>query len=430
MARQSGRSGKRRRGSRPGGRGSRPPSLLDRAVEVTRGIAAADPLTAEIIASGLLSASRQELADEDADREWAERLIDRFARTRSADGLACLIAIRALLPPEWRESTDAAIGALGRLVLPGPAWASDIEAPRALDAWSATDEYGDQTLVGVGFRHGAWVPHGLQFMVDRNFEGLIRQATVAEQPDLLLRAWTDTAPPDLVPHSVSSQEVADRLSQGIRMFDMYLAPPADDEVWRLMPLLRARLRGLPAAQEPPEEKPLSDARRRRLARDFARSDEAPPGIDAELLAGYFVDYGADWSGGDALRWSPVRVELLLLDWFPRKVALADADVQSVPVALRGWVRWAAREKGISAEGLAGTLEAIDRFAGEFVSAMSDESTFGPAKSLADAMLREGVDMADQAAVDRWIGAWNARRLAEIGMAASTRHEEAKGKHRR
>jgi hypothetical protein len=420
--RSRGSSGRSRHAQR------RPKSAAEQAVDLVRGLSGEDPLTAELVASSLLAVSRGEMADEAADRAWADLLVATFQRTKSADGLAILFAIRALLPPTWREPADAAIAALMHLAIPSPPWAAEIDAPRPLDAWAATDEYGDQTMVGVGFRHGAWLPNGLQFMVDRNFEGLVRQAMVAPRPDAMLQVWSENAPADLEPHATTAQEAADRLAVGIGMFDLYLDPPVDDDVRRLMPLLRARLRQLPPAVEPREEKPVGAARRRRLARDFARSDDAPPGIDAELLASYFIDYGADWSGGDPLRWSPVRVELLLMDWFPRKVALADQEIAAVPVALRGWVRWAARHKGISSEGLAETLAALDEFGGEFVAAMHDEESFGPAKSLARAMLEDGIDVTDEAAVQRWIGAWNAERLADTVRESEVKARKRGGKH--
>lgn len=59
-----------------------------------------------------------------------------------------------------------------------------------------------------------------------------------------------------------------------------------------------------------------------------------------------------------------------------------------------------------------TLDAIDQFEPEFLDAMSDESRAGPAKSIVAAMQRDGVDIADPAALDRWIEEFNKRPFAE------------------
>lgn len=63
--------------------------------------------------------------------------------------------------------------------------------------------------------------------------------------------------------------------------------------------------------------------------------------------------------------------------------------------------------GLEARWIAETEEAVDRFAKEFRRAMTDQTEFGPAKSLVNAMLADGVDLLDQAAVDRWIEEFNA-----------------------
>lgn len=62
--------------------------------------------------------------------------------------------------------------------------------------------------------------------------------------------------------------------------------------------------------------------------------------------------------------------------------------------------------------IAETEEAVDRWAKEFRAAMTDSSQFGPAKGLANAMLADGVDVLDQAAVDQWVEAFNQRPFAE------------------
>jgi len=108
---------------------------MDRALQVGRGMATADPLTAEMLASAVLSVSRGELSDEAADREWADQLVERLARTRPADSLAFLTAIHVLAPPEWRDPAEAAISGLRRLGAPPPPWATALIAPRVLDAW-------------------------------------------------------------------------------------------------------------------------------------------------------------------------------------------------------------------------------------------------------------------------------------------------------
>ena len=57
---------------------------------------------------------------------------------------------------------------------------------------------------------------------------------------------------------------------------------------------------------------------------------------------------------------------------------------------------------------------LDRIAPRFADAVMDPSNWGMARSLVQAMAADGVDLGDQAAVDRWIAAYNTR--VEPGVA--------------
>jgi len=54
------------------------------------------------------------------------------------------------------------------------------------------------------------------------------------------------------------------------------------------------------------------------------------------------------------------------------------------------------------------LESVDAFAPEYAETMADDSRAGPAKQVAMAMLADDVDLPDDAAVQRWLEAYNAR----------------------
>src|SRR4029077_2499422 len=72
------------------------------------------------------------------------------------------------------------------------------------------------------------------------------------------------------------------------------------------------------------------------------------------------------------------------------------------------------ESGEIPEGTARTLEReLDEIAPRFTEVMMDPSNWGMAGSLVHAMAADGVDLDDQAAVDRWISGYNAG-LAGIG----------------
>ena len=124
-----------------------------------------------------------------------------------------------------------------------------------------------------------------------------------------------------------------------------------------------------------------------------------PSVD---LARWFVDFACDYGAGDPLRWSPIAVEILLGDWLPRKATLDQAEIDALPEVLHRFVRFSAQRKGLSDDIIAGTLEAVDRFAPDFVEGMADNDRAGPAKQLARELLAAGIDLTDPSAVQRWI----------------------------
>ena len=141
-----------------------------------------------------------------------------------------------------------------------------------------------------------------------------------------------------------------------------------------------------------------------------------PGADAselEPLLGLMRDYlgidtPADLGRGD--------LEELLLRVYPRKITVLDrADTEDTIPAVRDFLAYLA-ESGEMAEGAAGRLEReLDRIEPRFADAVMDPSNWGMARSFVQAMAADGVDMGDQAAVDRWIAASNARVDPADGM---------------
>ena len=121
----------------------------------------------------------------------------------------------------------------------------------------------------------------------------------------------------------------------------------------------------------------------------------------DLMRDYLdIDSPADLGAGD--------LKELLLRIYPRKMTVFDAaDTENTVPGVRDFVAYLA-ESGEVTEGTARTLEReLDEIAPRFTEVMMDPSNWGMAGSLVHAMAADGVDLDDQAAVDRWIGSYNA-----------------------
>ena len=127
----------------------------------------------------------------------------------------------------------------------------------------------------------------------------------------------------------------------------------------------------------------------------------------DLMRNYLdVEGPADLGAGD--------LRELLLRIYPRKMTVFDAsDTQDTIPAVRDFLAYLA-ERGEIPEGTARALEReLDEVAPRFTEEMMDPSNWGMAGSLVRAMAADGVDLDDQAAVDRWISRYNAH-LAGVG----------------
>ncbi len=148
---------------------------------------------------------------------------------------------------------------------------------------------------------------------------------------------------------------------------------------------------------------------RRWAKTTKRKLSGDPGAVAgemqtllDLMPDYLgIDSPADLSEG--------HLEQLLLRIYPRKITVLDpADADDTIPAIRDFLAYLAAT-GQLPEGTVRTLESeLDRIAPRFTDAVMDPSNWGMARSFVQAMAAEGVDLDDQAAVDRWIAGHNAR----------------------
>jgi hypothetical protein len=122
----------------------------------------------------------------------------------------------------------------------------------------------------------------------------------------------------------------------------------------------------------------------------------------DLMRDYLdIDRPADLSQGD--------LEQLLLRIYPRKITVLDPeDTENTIPAVRDFLAYLA-ERGEIPAGRARALEReLDRIAPRFTDAVMDPSNWGMARSFVQAMAADGVEIGDQAAMDRWIATYNAR----------------------
>ena len=199
--------------------------------------------------------------------------------------------------------------------------------------------------------------HTLGVYIDHNLGGLVKDVFLAGRL-AEVRETIEHAPDrgQIAFRELELGEARARVEAALDMLDHTLDPPVSEDVHAMRALIDVRLRLLPSGFELPEtyvEVTLEE--RDALLEDFLASPEGRRwrgDEDAEYAARLAIDFGADYNHGGPLRWSPVVVEIFMLDWLARKITEEPAFFERVPEVLGDWVRYAGRRRGVPAAGVA------------------------------------------------------------------------------
>ena len=72
-------------------------------------------------------------------------------------------------------------------------------------------------------------------------------------------------------------------------------------------------------------------------------------------------FGTHYGPGDPLRWSPVKIEILLDDWIPRKIVAPTSYLAKAPALLRAFTPFAHEEVGLRSDLTDQLLAAVDNW---------------------------------------------------------------------
>jgi hypothetical protein len=303
-----------------------------------------------------------------------------------------------------------------------PAWSTELGRVKLTGSYAYGDVYGDQTSYVATFAyddpHAGGPEHAVVVLVDHNigiakdvFVGGPATAIVGQVRELCAKdelTWFSDADP---------AELRGAVAEHMAITDELTDLPAEGSLATDRALVGARLALLPepaADAGPAAPQPLSAARRAVLTQDFLASPEAAgagfPELGANDLAALqfclslVLDHADTFPDVDPLRWSPAVVGLFLLDWVHRRAVLDEIDVAMLPRALRAWVAYAGRRRGLPAPAAAQTVDAVDEMAPEFARLHATGERRSPATAAVAQLIAEGIDPHDPVAVDSWMQA--------------------------
>jgi hypothetical protein len=289
-----------------------------------------------------------------------------------------------------------------------PAWLAGLGSTRVTSVRELVHVLGD----GDDLVLGVLLPDGTEFTtvvyLDHNVGTLVKDAFVLPAPaDEVVVQLTEIADdPDSVVRDLDAADARVRIVEAAEQAAMTY-PPFETETWpACRTLVHWVTRMLPAGGQGYDFPEWSDAE---LADLIERFLTAPQGRafddpDHRGLLESLLWFGSGYGTGDPMRWSPVTVEILLLDWMPRKIVAEVPYLDLLPDLLRAFVRFCHAERGIRDVHTAATLEAVDVLEPEYRQLIRSYRPQGPAALLA---LDDGV-VADLSPRN-----WGLGRLAEL-----------------
>lgn len=273
---------------------------------------------------------------------------------------------------------------------------------------------GDNVMIGVRLPGGG----ELTFVVyiDHNLGTVVKDAFVLPEPITDIAALMDEEHDDDPDFAISDLRSADarvRITEAIDRGAISF-PPYETDSWpSCRPLVEWVTSLLPQGGRGYERPEWDDDARSELARRFLGSPFAVElGGDKDYadLLDTLLWFGCDYGPGDPLRWSPVAVEIVLTDWFPRKIVAPVTYLAKAPDVLRAIIRFAHDERGIRSSLTTETLDAVDRWEPEYQQLIRSDRPQGPMALLAamGALDPEGADDLRGEAGATLLHPWRAR----------------------
>ena len=346
------------------------------------------PLDLLAVVSGLLEVTDPRSRDpfsRDEQRTSLDELVESFVGTSYAETTAALTAMRAMVPDKVMAAH------IGREVAarpqPMPDWLTGLDQARVEpEVWFMTHVLGD----GDDYLVGATLPsgHSLSALVyvDHNLGTVVKDAFFVPEPlgDLIEKMSSTITDPDQsmtrVDAATARAVIDEAIDHGSRLY-----PPPESESWPMCrPLVEWLLRLLPSGGVAPERKEWSEEETAAIAEHFFTSESGADldRPDERTLLESVLWFGTDSGPGDPLRWSPVNVEMMLADWFPRKIVADAAYLAKLPVLLRAFIRYCHHRQGIRSALTDETLAAVDEWESEYQRVIRSARLQRPAALLA------------------------------------------------
>jgi len=352
------------------------------------------PLDLLQLVSGLVAATepRPAFGTDPGSSLTLSELVETFEGTDLAQTTAALHVIAAFTDDELLAAR------IGRIVAgrrqPMPPWLTDLGRARASRVREArhVQRDGENYVVEVDLAGGEVMCAVIY--VDNNLNGVVKDAfAVPAALEAYEEAMARLPDPDSTYGPADPATTRAVIEQAIEHGSIRF-PLLESDTWPVIrPLVRWVARLLPAGGEAPAPRQWTDAELAELTADFFASPQGTAYDDADhrSLLEDLLWFGVSQGTCDPLRWTPVNVEIVLADWYPRKVVGEVALLSKLPDLLRAFVEYCHRREGLRTSLTTETLESVDRWEPDYQQQIRIERPQG-AEALARMLLDAEADV--------------------------------------
>ena len=376
----------RKRGGRTTPKGTRPqrgprpvrediPPLV---AEVREYLREPSPFALLALASGLVEATTPRRTDawpgNPIERPDGPSTFESFLASGWPELSALTVGIAELHPDELlaaRLRAGADLSLLERV----PAWLGSLGDVVVSSVGEQTDILGDGDNILVSWSWPVGSAATAIVYIDHNMGTLVKDAFVVPEDGDEIAALYTAVDAGARTQPLDPAAAAARIRGALDATDM-VVPPIETESWpACRPMIEWVLRRLPTGGAGYVRPEWGEAARDELVADFVGSEHGRIGglsaTDVRDLVDPLIWFACDYGPGDPLRWSPVSVEIVLADWYPRKVfGLPATQLRRLADVLAGFVRFSHARRGVPGDLTAQTMAAIADWTPDFHAAIA------------------------------------------------------------
>jgi hypothetical protein len=387
---------------------------LERAVSRLLGtISAGNPLEAELhtaVIMGTWHAMRTANPD-DADAFVFGMLVEGAGRRRTPEAAALLRLVIALGSPAIKQAAGETLAQLTAAGIYPPEWVTEIGKAVPVEAWRRYDVFGDHETIGATFRYGD-TEHGIAVRVDLTAIPVATLVWATPDPADLTQIMSHKDDPILRVERISLAEARRRLVGPLARLDENPDLGASVENLVYLPVVRSRVRRLPADDGGYHAPVFTAADRAAAVDDFLHSSQAAEAVAADADATRFwaevlTGYSSRIPGEPPGQVGPGKLSAILEGHVPPTFILSPAQRQLAGLAVTAWVRWSAVHRELDEAAIARLTETLPASLDRFEKAYDD-----PDAALARTYV---IDLVTSDADVSWLVGHFARRMFAVPL---------------